>query len=467
MQRRHFLWSAAAAMAGATATQFVPRSAQAQSSDYRALVCIFLFGGNDGMNMVTPRDATRHAQYAAVRGQLALPQASLLALGTDYGLHPSMDALSPLWSAGVLAPVFNVGPLYQPLTKAEYRNAVSLGKVVPDSLFSHSDQQALWETGYHDGSLRTGWGGRAAQVRGATVVSAGGNGGRFGVGDVQGTLVVPGPGANFGLDGYFSGPAAARKSALLALHADAGEQMLYNAFAAQQRSTFSVAESLAPTLRVNPRDNPDEPINSAFAGVTDSTGRLKTGLAAQLYQIAKLIGFRNAAPPLMGRTRQIFFASLGGFDTHGGQVAGSATQGHHAGLLKTLADAMAAFQQATQVLGVASGVTTFTQSDFGRTFATNDSAGTDHAWGNNQLVMGAALNGNATYGAYPELVLGGPNDVGQASWEMQGRWIPTASVDQYAGTLLRWWGLDDTQIDGVFPNLRNFGSARSLGFMQV
>jgi uncharacterized protein (DUF1501 family) len=466
MQRRHFLWSTAATMAGAAVPSLLPGAVQAQSSDYKALVCIFLYGGNDGMNMVAPRDATRYSQYAGVRGALALPQGSLVPLGTDYGLHPSMAALSTAWADKALAPVFNVGPLFQPLTKDEYRNFQARGKTIPESLFAHNHQQTLWETGYHDVSRRTGWGGRAAQARSSLVVAAAGNG-RFGLADMQAPLVVPGPGAIFGLEGPFSGQNAARRTALMALHADASPQLMHGAFAGQQRDAFAVADRLAATVRINPRDNPGEAINAAFAPVTDAGRNLTTGLAKQLYQIAKLIEYRSSAPPAVGNTRHIYFASLGGFDTHGNQVAGNAMQGDHAGLMKTLADAMGAFYQAIKDLGLASNVTAFTQSDFGRTFAPNSSLGTDHAWGNNQLVMGGAVNGNASYGAYPELVLGGPNDVGESQSERQGRWIPTASVDQYAATLLRWWGLADNQIDSVLPNLRNFGSARSLGFMKV
>ncbi|MBA3773452.1 MAG: DUF1501 domain-containing protein [Ramlibacter sp.] len=464
MQRRKFLCSAAAAMAGAAVTPLIPGAVQAQSADYRALVCIFLYGGNDGLNMVVPRDSARHGQYAAVRQALALPQGSLVPLGTDYGLHPSMAALSGTWAEGALAPVFNVGPLFQPLTKDEYRNFIARGKTIPDSLFSHSHQQGLWETGYHDATRRTGWGGRAAQERSSVVVSAGGNG-RFGVGDTQAPLVIPGPGANFGLEGYFQGPAAATRTALMALHAERDAQELHNAFAAQQNNTFAVSGSLSSILQINPRDNPGEPLNAAFAPVTGSNGALTTSLARQLYQIAKLIAYRSSAPAGVGGSRQIFFASLGGFDTHGGQIEGNAMGGHHAGLMKTLADAMAAFHQSTKSMGLGANVTAFTQSDFGRTFAPNDSLGTDHAWGNNQLVMGGAVRGNATYGTYPELALGGPNDVGTAGWELQGRWIPTTSVDQYGATLLRWWGLDDGQLNGVLPNLQNFGSARSVGFL--
>ena len=157
------------------------------------------------------------------------------------------------------------------------------------------------------------------------------------------------------------------------------------------------------------------------------------------------------------------------FDEHahvGNQlVTGSPLEGEHARLLKELADALAAFYAALKALGLGSAVTTFTQSDFGRTFAPNNSTGTDHAWGNQHLVLGGAVKGATTYGTYPDLVLGGDNDVGQSSWELQGRWIPTTAVDQYAATLLSWFGASDTQLDSVLPNLKNFGAARKLAFL--
>lgn len=467
MQRRHFLVSAAAAsLAAATGPTLIPTAVQAQAVDYRALVCIFLYGGNDGLNMVTPYDTTRHAMYSAVRGAVALPRASLVQLNADYGLHPSLAALGTAWTEGALAPIFNVGPLFQPLTKDEYRNFRARGKTVPDSLFSHSDQQIQWETAHHDILLRTGWGGRAAQARSSLVVSVGGNG-RFGLSDMAAPLVLPGPGSSFGIEGNFANQNARRKTALELMHAEAAEQTMHNAFATQQRDAFTVADRLAPTLRINPRDNASEPINAAFAPLIDGNRNLTTGLARQLYQIAKLIEYRSTAPLSVGSTRHVYFAQLGGFDTHGDQVAsGDATAGQHAGLMKQLGDAMACFYQATKDLGLAGNVTTFTQSDFGRTFASNSSLGTDHAWGNNQLVMGAGVVGG-THGAYPELVLGGPDDVGVADWEKQGRWIPKISVDQYAATMLRWWGLDDSQVRGALPNLGNFGSSAYLNFMRT
>ena len=190
-------------------------------------------------------------------------------------------------------------------------------------------------------------------------------------------------------------------------------------------------------------------------------GNVVPGLARQLYQAAKLI---HGNATVLGN-RQIFFAQLGGFDTHANQIGASATVGNHARLLQQVGDALACFHNAMKGLALADAVTAFTQSDFGRTFTPNNSSGTDHAWGNTHLVVGGAVKGGLTYGTYPTLALGGPDDVGVDSWELQGRWIPTSSVDQYAATLLAWFGASDAQLDAVLPNLRNFGSARTLGFV--
>ncbi len=467
MNRRNFLQAAAASLGAGVVPALFTGGARAQSSGYRALVCIFLYGGNDSTNTLVPRDATRYAQYAAVRKHLALPASSLLPLNADLGLHPALAGLSAAWTEQALAPVFNVGPLFQPLTRAEYLNARALGKTVPQSLFSHHHQQLLWETSHHDASRRAGWGGRAAALRAGLVMSGASNS-RFGLTEQATPVVFPAPGAVFGLQGYWGGPNAARRSALQALHEEASEQALHGAYARHQRDALALAEQLGPILRINPKDHPGEPINPAFASVTDAAGRLTTDLARQLYQIAKLIGYRASLPPAVGQASgHLYFAALGGFDTHGNQVGSDALNGDHAGLLRTLGDAMGAFYQATKALGVAGQVTTFTQSDFGRTFMPNASRGTDHGWGGHQLVMGGSVAGQATYGTYPTLVLGGPDDAGGPAWEQQGRWIPSASVEQYAATLLRWWGLDETQLSTLLPNLVNFGSARSLGFLRA
>jgi uncharacterized protein (DUF1501 family) len=469
--RRHWLLGSGATLAGALGAGTVANlmhARPAHAADYKALVCIFLYGGNDGMNMIVPTDTTRYDQYAAVRKGLAIPKASLMPLaGVNYGLHPAMSALAGAWSAGKIAPVFNVGPLVQPLTKAQYRAAAANSEALPDSLFSHSDQQILWETGTGDSLTRTGWGGRASETLATVnpVISVAGTA-RFGLSTLQTPLVLPGPGATFGAYGLQASdtwaPLVARQAAIDALYAQPQDVALADAYTAAQRDAFAMSARLGALVKTRPGDpGAIAAIDAAFSTIT-AAGKITSGLGNQLYQLAKLI----AGNATVQGNRQIFFASMGGFDTHGNQlVTGSPLEGDHARLLKELGDALAAFHAALANLGLGGAVTTFTQSDFGRTFAPNNSTGTDHAWGNQHLVMGGAVKGGTTYGSYPELVLGGPSDVGQDPWELQGRWIPTTAVDQYAATLLGWFGASDAQLDTVLPNLRNFGSARRLAFL--
>ena len=470
--RRRWLLHSGATLAGAlgagTLGNLLLNAKPAYAADYKALVCIFLYGGNDGMNMIVPSDDARYNQYAGVRGGLAIPKASLTPLaGVSYGLHPAMAALGTAWTNGHLAPVFNVGPLAQPLTKAQYRAATANSSILPSSLFSHSDQQILWETGSSDSLTRTGWGGRASEalVTANPVISVAGSA-RFGLTALQTPLVLPGPGATFGAYGLQASdtwaPQLARKAAIDALYAQAQDVALADAYTAAQRDAFAMSTRLAALVKTQPGEaGAVAAIDTAFASLTVS-GKVTTGLGQQLYQLAKLI----AGNATVQGNRQIFFASMGGFDTHGNQlVTGSPLEGDHARLLKELGDALGAFYAAMKAIGLGDAVTAFTQSDFGRTFAPNNSTGTDHAWGNQHLVVGGAVKGGATYGSYPDLVLGGANDVGQDSWELQGRWIPTTAVDQYAATLLGWFGASETQLDTVLPNLKNFGTARKLGFL--
>ena len=470
--RRRWLQRSGATLAGALGMGSVgnlvllPRSARA--ADYKALVCVFLYGGNDGLNTIVPTDA-RYAAYSGVRKGLAIPQASLVPLsGVPFGLHPSLAALAPVWADGKLAPVFNVGPLHEPLTKAKYRAATANSASVPDSLFSHSDQQILWETGTADSLTRTGWGGRAAEALATVnpVISVAGSA-RFGLSSLQTPLVLPGPGSTFGAYGLQPAdlawaPNAARKAAIDALYSQQQDVTLGDAYTQAQRNAFTVSERLAAIVKVTPGSaGASAVIDAAFAPITVS-GKITSPLGNQLYQIAKLVA-NNAT---VQGNKQLFFASMGGFDTHGNQVVtGSPAEGEHARLLKGLGDALGAFYTALKNLGLGDAVTTFTQSDFGRTFATNNSTGTDHAWGNQHLVMGGAVKGGLTYGNYPELALGGADDVGVDSWELQGRWIPTTAVDQYAATLLGWFGASEPQLDAVLPNLVNFGTARRLAFL--
>jgi uncharacterized protein (DUF1501 family) len=475
MNRRQWLLRNSAGLAGAlglgTAANLTLGTRRAWAGDYQALVCVFLYGGNDGLNTIVPYDQARYNQYAAVRRGLALPRANLLPMsGIDYGLHPALQALAPVWAEGRMAPVFNLGTLVRPMSKAQFRALPESSPEIPANLFSHSDQQIEWETGSTSALTRSGWGGRAsAALQTANPVISVAGSTRFGLTDTVSPLVLPNtPGDSFGAwvldpEAQRWAPNIARKDALNALYAAGHDTELGEAYATAQRNAFSVSERLGGLVAIEPGGTGAiAAIDTAFAALMAGEGELTTGLAGQLYQIAKLI----AANATVGGNKQMFFASLDGFDTHGNQlVAGAPTTGSHADLLKELGDALGAFYNAMKALGLGPDVTAFTQSDFGRTFTPNNSTGTDHAWGNTHLVVGGAVNGGASYGSFPDLVLGGNNDVGVDDWELQGRWIPTTSVDQYAATLLGWFGATDAQLNGVLPNLANFGANRRLGFL--
>ena len=474
LNRRQWLLRNGAALAGALGVGSVANltlgTRRAWAGDYKALVCVFLYGGNDGLNTVVPTDSARYSQYAGVRRGLAQPQASLLPMsGINYGLHPALSALAPAWAAGDLAPVFNVGTLARPLTKTQFRALPESSPDRPGNLFSHSDQQIEWETGTTNPLSRSGWGGlaSAALATANPVISVAGSA-RFGLTPSVSPLVLPDSPDVFGAyvltpEAQQYAPFVARKDALNALYAAGHDNDLAEAYATAQRNAFSVSERLGTLVAVEPGGaGAVAAIDSAFAGLVEASGEFATGLAGQLYQIAKLI----AGSATVGGNKQIFFAALDGFDTHGNQlVAGAPTTGNHANLLRELGDALGAFYNAMNALGLGGDVTSFTQSDFGRTFVPNNSTGTDHAWGNTHLVLGGAVNGGTSYGRFPELALGGPDDVGVDSWELQGRWIPTTSVAQYAATLLAWFGADAAQIDAALPGLAAFGSNRSLGFV--
>lgn len=456
------------ATVGGVGAMLAPRTAIA--GDYKALVCIYLVGGNDGFNMLVPTDA-RYAQYSSARDFLALPKTSLLRLsGTDYGFHPSMKSIMPLWADGKLAPIINVGPLQVPLTKAEYLAAGPDSPLVPESLFSHSDQQRAWQCANNNGMERSGWGARTTETMALNypVISLGGNS-RFGTGQKAPALVLPGPGASFATAGLAPGdikyPAdVKRKAAVDALYA-AGAQKgdIAEIYARMQRDAFEMSDRLFDLVKGVPGDDTvPAAVDKAFDRLIDGQ-TVTSELGAQLYQIAKLIAGRQQVQG----DRHVYFASLGGFDTHANQIANEDSRtGTHADLLVEVAEAMTCFHDAMVNLGLSKQVTAFTSSDFGRTFLPNRSRGSDHGWGNVQLVCGGSVKGGATYGDYPKPVLGGPDDVGVEEWDKQGRWIPTSSVDQYASTLLKWFGATGPQMDTILPNLTSFAD-RTLGFMQA
>jgi uncharacterized protein (DUF1501 family) len=418
--------------------------AQSAPADYKALVCVFLYGGVDGNSLVIPNDAAGYGQYAAVRpasSGLNVAQSQLLAIqpagvSTAFGLHPEFLELHPLFAQKKLAILANVGPLNEPTTKANY------AQKRPDNLFSHADQQSQWQSSVSSGPSRSGWGGRiadqvAAQNASFPVVTSIAGTNLFISGNSTSPLALPASGG-LALAGFGTSAAStARMNALRAiLEADRD-----NAYV---RATGDItAQALSLSGVVNPI------LSSTTSTVAPLFNGMTSTIAQQLLQVAKLIEARAQT----GARRQVFFVSQGGYDTHNNELATLTT------LLGQLSPALRAFYDATVQLGVANQVTTFTLSDFGRTFKPASGQGTDHAWGNHHLVMGGAVRGGDFYGRFPILALAGPDDA-----QSEGRWIPTTSVDQYGATLARWFGVSEPGIASVFPNLSRF-SAPDLGFL--
>jgi uncharacterized protein (DUF1501 family) len=441
--RRHFLRRAAAIVGSAGAGLGGLSRAQA-ASDYKALVCIFLAGGNDGHNTVVPLDSAPYAAYRAARGGLALPDGNtrLIAVttpgGTLYGLNDGLKAIAPQWATGKLAVVANVGMLVQPTTRAQY---LAQNVRLPSNLFSHADQVVQMQAGDPNGSGGTGWAGRAADATRAL----------NGVSRFPGSVSMSGaalfctgrqvpsaslvPGFDMVADGMNVWPASAstaRRQALAdILGLDGGLSLIQSANKVRQ-DALDLSALLANTGAAAPLSTP-------FPG---------TAIGQQLKQVAQVVNLRAAT----GMARQVFFCSVGSFDTH------SAQSWAQWDLLRQVAEAMAAFQAATVEMGVEDRVTTFTESDFGRTLQPSGS-GSDHGWGSHHLVLGGAVRGGEVYGTFPLPALGGPDDANS-----RGVLIPTTSLDQYAGTLALWFGVADTDLPGVFPNLTNF-PVRDLGFL--
>jgi uncharacterized protein (DUF1501 family) len=409
--------------------------------NYKAMVCIFLFGGNDGNNLIVPIQTglQNYSNYFAVRGNtLGLPSNSLAqiaaASGDVYGLHPSLAPLQALYQQKVLSILANVGTLLKPITKQQYQQGQA---PVPTNLFSHSDQQQQWQT--TPGS-RTGWGGRAIDILQAlnapstfpTGVSLSGNS-LFLTGQTSTPASVTNGG--LGLDGSDGSPAANARDA-----------------AFQQILTFDTGMSLIQTANTRTSDGiqAGKELNAALSGgAALQTVFPQTGLGAQLQQVAQIMKVRST----LGMNRQIFFCSQGGFDTHTDQLP------QQTSLFGELAGAISAFYNATLELGLGNQVVTFTESEFGRTCQPDTGAGSDHAWGSHQMIVGGALKGADVYGKFPLLALDGPDDV-----TGRGVWLPSTSLDQYAATIASWFGVADNALTTVFPNLVNF-TTQKLGFM--
>ncbi len=429
-------------LAGAV-SRYAPINAWAQSgSDYKALVCVFLFGGNDSWNTVVPV-SDQYTRYQNIRGNVAIPRANLLSMMTgaqELGLHPSLAAIHPLWQQGRLAIVTNVGMLVRPLTRDSYRNRT---EPIPSSLFSHSDQILQWQSAPPNALPGTGWGGRAAdRIQSMNApsnfppgVSLNGTSALL-VGQTTQPANIS-AGSNGVLDGTDSSiESQARNLAVQELvDLTSGAVMI-------QAANSIMSEGLRVGQIIENATSGDNQLQTVFPG---------TGLGRQLEQVARLIQVRGD----LGMSRQIFFCGMGGYDTHSSQL------GRHAGLLAQLGDGVGAFNTAMQELAVDDDVTLFTESEFSRTFEPNGNAGTDHAWASTQFVAGGAVNGGQLYGRFPEYILSGPDDA-----DSRGRFIPTVSLDMYGSTLSKWFGLNDADIAAVFPNLGNFDpSTHDLGFM--
>ena len=436
-------WAVNLAVIGAAAAQTAP-------TDYKALVCVFMYGGNDHSNMVVPFDNASYTLYAQSRTNLTLAQTSLLPLATptnpsmagrQVSLRTELQPLKTIYDAGKAAVLANVGTLVVPTTMAQYR---ARSVPLPPSLFSHNDQQSVWQTynGRREGA-RVGWGGRmgdllatANQFQNFTCVSASGTAVFLsGQASVQmqignsGGLAITGVSGST-LYGSTAGPATARRLMT---------EDRANLFEKDYNTIVKRSTEAAQTL------------NTALAGFPTTAAPFSTfsatGLGNQMRNVARMIAARQA----LGARRQVFHVSIGGFDQHSGLING------HGGRMTELANAMSAFYQATVSLGIADSVTAFTASDFGRTLDSNGE-GSDHGWGSHHFVVGGAVKGGELYGTWPETVLRGPNDVGR------GNLLPTTSVNQYAATLATWFGIADTQLADVLPNAANFPQT-NLGFM--
>jgi uncharacterized protein (DUF1501 family) len=411
------------------------------TSNYKALVCVFLFGGNDSNNTIIPFDTTGYQNYASLRGPLAIAQNTLLPLGPlpNFALNPNLPEMQGLFNSGNAAFVANVGTLVQPTTRSSY---LAKNVQTPSNLFSHPDQQLEWQNAAQSTSTQTGWAGRIADAINL----------QYNV-NAQIPMIASVAGDTLFCNGSSTSPASVSPGNLGNASCSEGTECAGRLATAQQLVSFSSGVSLvqADNNITSSSYNVAAALTAATAGVPilQTVFPANNGLASQLTQIAQLILVRAA----LGVERQIFFAGIGNFDTHSTQLTLQNS------LLAQVSAALGAFYQATIELGVQSEVTTFTMSDFSRTFQPNSNTGSDHAWGAHHIVLGGAVQGGKMYGAFPTLALGGPDDSGS-----NGRWVPSTSSTQYAATLAQWFGVQAGQLPAVFPYIGNF-SNNNLGFV--
>jgi len=426
-------------------------SAFAGDSGYKALVCVFLYGGNDHTNTVVPFDPINHALYTNIRPEIAISRANLAATAlttpTDqrltndiqYALSPSMPRLKSQFERGNLAVLLNVGPLLAPLTRAQYLSSNIAANPRPPKLFSHNDQQSTWQAFQPEGATQ-GWGGRISDLAMSvnqntmfTAINATGNA-VFLSGRNAFPFRVTSRGA----------PVSSALSSGRLFNSRAAADAMRSIIGTHHQHVFEqdYARMTDRSVRYGSF------VNDAMKGVTLSTG-FPSGnpLAVQLEAVARMIAARSA----LGVRRQVFLVSLGGFDNHRGLNAA------HPALLARVDEAIDAFYRATLELGVAQQVTTFTASDFGRTLASNGD-GSDHGWGSHHFILGGDVNGGRYYGRAPMISTASDDQVGQ------GRLLPTTSVDEYSTTLALWMGVSPSELPTIAPNIGRFANP-NLGFM--
>jgi uncharacterized protein (DUF1501 family) len=491
--RREFL-RRAALLSGSVAPAGLPfalnlatmNAAVAQTApSYKAIVCVFLYGGNDSANMVLPTDTASWSAYQTVRSTAPDPialravdtppdpnaaRASPAALGgvlritpgfnafpvnnaRSFALHPAMPEMRTLFESGRVGIVANAGPLIAPMTKAEYQ-ANTAAKPRPAKLFSHNDQQSTWQALGPEG-VRVGWGGRFGDLMAGsntntvfTSISVGGNAVFMAGQNVfQYQVGTGGATAVGGITGSLFGSAAAATAYRNLITANGNPNTVSHLLGREQ--THMTKRSIDAQVAFQTAfDSTSASVAAPSQYLQPSTGNLAANnLATQLQTVARIIAARSG----LGAERQVFFVSMGGFDTHDNQ---NRTQ---ADLMARLSHAVQYFDTALGTLGLRNNVTLFTGSDFGRTFTSNGD-GTDHGWGAHHFVYGGAVNGREIYGRFPQVGVGHNDEVGSGSF------LPGVSVDQIGATLGKWFGVSDSNLDFVFPNLRNF--QRDLGFMR-
>lgn len=446
MERRNFMklasWGALAQMAGISPLRSMAALAQNTSAnDYKAIVCLFLRGGNDSNNMLVPLSGAQYSAYSQARASNAVAQSQLLPLrNSSLGLNPAFSNLQQAYNSGNAAMIANVGPLVQPTTTAQYQAA---SVQLPRQLMAHDDQQEVWEAGGYEPGVSSSWSGLTSDILSPSYNSA----------NLPMVTLLGGGASNFG-QGQTSVPFTAGPDAQPANYWCAQGLACYpRAAAAQQLITFNNGANLLQA---------DQQLYSAaykynafYNGVLSSAQPFRTSfnqadpLSSALYTVATMMQLQGR----IGARRQIFLINADGFDTHAAQ-SGAQSQ-----LYAMIDQAVSTFIQVTQELGIYNDVTLFTASDFSRTLQLNSAGGSDHAWGGHHFVVGGAVKGGRVYGSLPNLQIGGPNDI-----DGYGRFVPTTALSQYMATLASWFGVPNASLNSIFPGLSNFANP-NVGFI--